>query len=57
MHSETVRKLGKVQYVKGSLSTLARIAAEEPLEMLEYLLQMAYEEAVKVEAHLENRHN
>ena len=57
MHAETVRKLEKVRHVRGSLDALARIASDERLEMLQYLLDMAYYEALKVEGELEKKEN
>ena len=52
MHDETVRRLGKVQFVKGSLQGLIRVASDERLEMLAYLLEMALLEAVTLEGEL-----
>lgn len=52
MHDETIRRLGKVQFVKGSLQGLIRVASDERLEMLIYLLEMALLEAVALEGEL-----
>ncbi|SOE18570.1 hypothetical protein SAMN05877838_3499 [Hoeflea halophila] len=57
MHAENVQRLGKVQFIKGSLRGLIRIASDERLAMLSYLLEMAYHEAVKAEADLQARRN
>lgn len=52
MRAETIQKLGKVQFIKGSLCGLIRIASEEHLAMLEFLLEMAYHESVNLEKEL-----
>ena len=57
MHAETIQKLGKVQFIKGSLRGLIRIASDERLAMLNYLLEMAYHESEKLEAELQTRRN
>lgn len=52
MTAETERRLGRVQFVRGSIVGLIGIAKAEQLDMLAYLLEMARLEAEAVESTL-----
>ena len=52
MATEVQRRLGKIQFIAGSIGGMLKLAEDEDMEMLVYLLEMALVEAVDIEAKL-----
>lgn len=53
MQSSTQDKLKNVLFIRGSVQGLLKIARNERLEMLQYLLEMVHQEAQTLKLRLE----